>query len=65
MAEAPGAPCTHYMHPELVGWGYRVDPPQNLPSLDDHLSAKFHPNLSSNLDFTPTHTHIALYVLED
>ena len=43
-------------------------PPKNLPPLEDHLHAKFHPDLSSILDFyreqTNKHTHIGLYLVD-
>ena len=58
MVEAPG------------GWVTGLTPPKNLPPIEDHLCAKFHPDLSSGLDFygdqtyKHTETDIALYVLD-
>ena len=40
------------------GGGYWVDTPKNLPTLKDHLLAKFHEDPSSGLDFY-TYTYIA------
>ena len=68
MIEAPEAP-----HTRGGGWGGGIGltppPTKNLPPLEDHLCVKFCPDPSSSLDFyreqTNTHTHIALYVLED
>ena len=56
MAEAPGAPQIAFTHPVPGGWGYRVNPPKkNLRALEDHLRAKFHPDLSSGLDLNREH----------
>ena len=60
--EAPEAPHTPFSYPG--GWGYsgvgvpgQPPPPKNLPTLEDHLRAKFHLNPSSRLDFYREHTH--------
>ena len=58
MAEAPEAPQTPYAGGG--GWGYWVEP----YAPEDHLYTKFHPDLSSGLDFyreeTDRHTHCPL-----
>ena len=39
------------------GWVYFVESPQERSPLEDHLRAKFHPDLSSCLDFYREQTH--------
>ena len=67
MVENPEAPCTPFTHPVPgVGWGtgFNPPPPRTFP-LEDHLCAKFHPDLSSGLDFyreqTDRHTLLFKY----
>ena len=67
-----GTPHPLYAPRTRGGGGTGSKPPKNLPPLEDHLRAKFRPDLSSRLDFyrehtdrhTDTHTDIALYVLD-
>ena len=69
MAEAPEAPNTPFMqsvYPGVSRTGLKL--PKNLPILEDHLCAKFRPNLSSGLDFyreqtdPQTHRHCPLKI---
>ena len=57
-----GSRCTHdtlFAPLPGGGWGGVLgqNSPKNLPALKDHLNAKFHPDLSSSLDFFREHTH--------
>ena len=64
MHASRGTPHTLYA-PYTQGcgnWAVTPPPPKNLPTLEDHLRAKCHPNLSGGLDFyTHTQTNIAFY----
>ena len=45
--------CTPYQ----LGQRYQFNPPQIIPTLEDHLFSKFHQDPSSGLDFYREHTH--------
>ena len=57
MVEAPDAPHTTFMHPVTRGVGVLCRIPSRTFPLEDHLHAKFHPDLSSCLDFYREQTH--------
>ena len=58
MVEVPEAPPYPLYAPHTPGvGGIRSKLPKNLTALQDHLCAKFHPNLSSGLDFHREHTN--------
>ena len=64
--EAPEAPQIHFTHPLPQGCWLLGQKTQEPSPLEDHLCAKFHPNLSSCLDFNTEQrqTYTALYLVD-